>query len=59
MTENLIYTERISSKKTEMLFVALLLLFFMLLIWRVPAHGLDILAAVFLCVSAFFFFLRP
>ena len=56
MTENLIYTERISSKKTEMLFVALLLLFFMLLIWRLTAYGLDFLAAVFLCLCAFFFF---
>jgi len=56
MTENLLYTERVSSKRTEMLFVALTLLFFMLLIWRVTAGGLDILAAVFLCLFAFFFF---
>ena len=28
MTENLLYTERLSSKRTEMLFVALTLLFF-------------------------------
>jgi len=56
MTENLLYTERISSKRTEMLFVALLLLFFMLLIWCVTTLGLDILAAVFLCLCAFFLF---
>ena len=56
MTENLLYAERITSMRTEILFVALLLLFFTLLIWRVTAHGLDILAAVFLCLGAFFFF---
>lgn len=56
MNENLLYSERLSSKRTEMLFVALLLLFFTLLIWRATAHGLDILAAVFLCLGAFFFF---
>ena len=56
MTENRLYTERLSSKRTEMLFVALLLLFFTLQIWRVTVHGLDILAAVFLCLCAFFFF---
>ena len=56
MTENLLYTERLSSKRTEMLFLALTLLFFTLLIWRVTVHGLDILAAVFLCLCAFFFF---
>ena len=56
MNENLLYTERLSSKRTEMLFVALLLLLFMLSIWRVTARGLDIFAAVFLCLCAFFFF---
>jgi Ca2+/Na+ antiporter len=56
MTENLLYTERVSSKRTEMLFVVLTLLFFTLLIWRVTVRGLDILALVFLCLCAFFFF---
>ena len=56
VTENLLYTERVSSKRTEMLFVALTLLFFTLLIWRVTARGLDILVLVFLCLFAFFFF---
>ena len=54
--ENLLYTERVSSKRTEMLFVVLTLLFFTLLIWRVTARGLDILVLVFLCLFAFFFF---
>ena len=54
--ENLLYTERVSSKRTEMLFVVLTLLFFTLLIWRVTARGLDILVLVFLCIFAFFFF---
>ena len=39
-----------------MLFIALMLLFFTLLIWRVTARGLDILVLVFLCLFAFFFF---
>ena len=56
MTNSLLYTERLSSKRTEILFVALLLLFCTLLIWHVTAHGLDILAAVVLCLCAFFFF---
>jgi hypothetical protein len=56
VTENLLYTERVSSKRTEMLFIALMLLFFTLLIWRVTARGLDILLLVFLCLFAFFFF---
>ncbi|MFN2172674.1 MAG: hypothetical protein ACK2UF_14705 [Candidatus Promineifilaceae bacterium] len=56
MTENLLYAERITSKRTGILFVALLLLFFMLLIWQVTARGLDIFAAVLLCLCAFFFF---
>ena len=56
MTENLLYTERLTSKRTEILFVALMLLFFALLIWRVTARGLDILAVVFLCLCVFFFF---
>jgi len=56
MTENLLYTERVSSKRTEMLFIALMLLFFTLLIWRVAARGLDILFVVFCFLFALFFF---
>ncbi len=56
MTGKLIYIERLSSKRTETLFVVLTLLFFTLLIWRVTAGGLDILALLFLGLSIFFLF---
>ena len=56
MTGNLLYTERVSSRRTKILFVALTLLFFTLLIWRVAARGLDILVVVFCFLFALFFF---
>ncbi|TRZ53217.1 hypothetical protein D4S03_02135 [bacterium] len=56
MTDDLIYHERVSSKRTEALFLALTLLFFLLLIWCVNAGSLDILAAVFICLFSLFFF---
>ena len=56
LTDDLIYTERVSSNRTEALFVALMLLFLTLLVWRVIAGSLDMLAVVFLCLCAFFFF---
>lgn len=56
MTDDFTYNERISSNRTEALFVALTLLFFLLLIWRVNAGNLDILAAIFFCLFGFFFF---
>ena len=56
LIDDLIYTERVSSNRTEALFVALTLLFAMLLLWRVNVGSLDLLAAVFLCLFGFFFF---
>ena len=56
MTDDLIYNERVSSNRTEALFVALTLLFFTMLIWRMNAGSLDLLAAVFFCLFGFFFF---
>ena len=50
------YTERISSNKTEALFLALMILFLLLLLWRVTAAGLDLLAVVFLALSLLFLF---
>jgi Ca2+/Na+ antiporter len=55
-TGDLIYTERISSNKTEALFLALMILFLLLLIWRVNASSWDILAFVILCFSIIFIF---
>ncbi len=56
MTDNLLYAERVSSNRTEAFFLALTGLFFLLLIWRVAAGSLDVLAAVFLCFFGFFLF---
>jgi len=56
MTDDLIYEERLSSDRTEALFVAFTILFFLLLIWRARAAGLDTLAVLFLCLSLFFLF---
>ena len=56
MTDNLIYEERVSSNRTEVLFLALTLLFFWLLIWRVNASGPDLLAAAFCTLFSLFLF---
>lgn len=54
--KDLVYTERISSKKTTALFLALMILFLLLFIWRVNAGSWDFLAIVFLCFFVLFFF---
>jgi hypothetical protein len=56
MVDNLIYKERVSSNRTEALFLVLTILFLMLLIWRVKTCSLDILSAAFFCLFGFFFF---
>ncbi len=53
---NLIYKERISSNKTEVLFLVLTVLFFLLLVWRRNAVGLDWIAVVFIGFFVLFFF---
>jgi membrane protein YdbS with pleckstrin-like domain len=55
-TNALIFTERVSSNKTEALFLALTVLFLLLLIWRFSTVGLDWLAAVFLFFILVFIF---
>ena len=54
--DDLIYDERVTSRRTEGLFLALTILFFWLLIWRVNAGSLDIVAAVFFCLFGLFLF---
>ena len=54
-SDNLIYDEKVSSKWTEALFLALTALFSLLFIWRVIAVSFDILAVVFFSLSALFF----
>jgi hypothetical protein len=56
MSDDSIYNERVSSKRTEALFLALTLLFFLLLIWRVNTGSLGVLAAVFFCLFILFLF---
>ena len=56
MSDPVIYCEKVTSKKTEFLFVALTLLYLILLIWRVMISSLDILAGVFLFLFCFFLF---
>ncbi len=54
--DGLIYDERVTSTRTEVLFVSFTLLFLLLFIWRVTVGGWHTLAAVFLCLSGFFLF---
>ena len=56
MTNDYIYNEKVVSKRTEFLFVALTILFCLLFIWRVIASRLDMLASVFLFFFCFFLF---
>lgn len=56
MPEELLYEERLSSFRTELLFVALAVFFLALLAWRVMASGFGVLAGVLLFFSAFFAF---
>ncbi len=56
MTKNLIYDERVSSNKTEALFLVLTILFFLLLIWRVSTDDPDVFGAFFFCLFVLFLF---
>ncbi len=56
MPNEILYKERISSHKTEALFVALTLIFSLLFIWRVAANGLELLALVLLAFAGLFLF---
>jgi energy-coupling factor transporter transmembrane protein EcfT len=56
MAEEHIYQEKIQSNKTEALFLALMVLFFLLFLWRLNAGGPGVLGVVFLALSALFFF---
>ncbi len=56
MTDDIVYEERISSKRTEALFLALTVIFLLLLIWRVDVGGLDFLAFIFFCFFSLFLF---
>jgi hypothetical protein len=56
MTDDLIYTEELSSPKTQALFIGLTALFGALAAWRVKASRASRLARVFLFFAALFLF---
>lgn len=56
MMEDFTYEEKLTSNKTEVLFVVLMILFLLLFVWRVLVTGLGVLAIVFFCVFIFFLF---
>jgi hypothetical protein len=56
MSAHLIYSEKISSERTEFLFIALTLLFLLLFFWRVMARSVDFLGSIFLFFFGFFLF---
>jgi hypothetical protein len=56
MTDDHIYTERISSSKTELLFIALAILFAALSAWRAKRARVDRLARLFLFIFTLFLF---
>jgi len=54
--KNVKYYEKLSSKRTEWLFIALTILFLLLFVWRVNTRGMNALAVVFLIFSCLFLF---
>jgi len=56
MMEDFTYEEKLTSNKTEVLFVVLMILFLLLFVWRVLVTSLGVLAIVFFCVFIFFLF---
>ena len=56
MTDSLVYEEKISSLKTEALFIGLAVIFLFLSIWRMSVAGLDALGIVFLFFFVLFLF---
>ena len=56
MTPKLLFEERLSSGRTELLFVVLTVLFLFLSTWRGIVSGLDGWTVVLLCFFGFFLF---
>ena len=57
MNDQLLFNEKVVSKRTEILFVALALLFLLLLTWRIISAGQDLLATIllfFFCIFLFY-----
>jgi len=51
-----LYRERVTSRRTTALFVALTALFLLLSVWRVMVNGMGALPIALLCLSCFFAF---
>jgi Ca2+/Na+ antiporter len=56
MAEEIIYSEKLQSNKTEALFVGLTVVFFLVFMWRMSLGSLDVLGAVFLAFFVMFLF---
>jgi hypothetical protein len=56
MSAQLIFRDKLSSKRTELLFIALTLLFLWLFIWRVTTGSVDLLAGILLFFFVCFLF---
>ena len=56
INNEVLYYEKISSKRTEWLFLGLTTLFLLLFVWRVTVSGWNGLAVVFIVFSCFFLF---
>lgn len=56
MGTQLVYSEKLSSKRTALLFIVLTLLFLLLFIWRAVAGNVDFLASTFLFFCVVFLF---
>jgi Ca2+/Na+ antiporter len=56
MNDDLLYHERVTSNRTEALFLTLTILFLSLLVWHVSVASLDVLAVVFFCFFVLFLF---
>ena len=54
--EKFIYDESLSSSRTTSLFVFLMLIFLLLLLWRMNTSGLDLLSIIFLFFSGILLF---
>ena len=56
MTDDYIYEEKLSSKRTSLLFVILSLSFLLLFLWRIVVTGFGLLAIVFFLLFCLFTF---
>jgi Ca2+/Na+ antiporter len=56
MNQDIVYRERISSTRTEVLFLVLTVIFLSLLAWRLASGSLDVLTVAFGALFIFFLF---